>query len=70
MVYSMMIPRELVMANIWDCPLCGQSVEIGAGLPPNYFDTCRLRDHMIGDECIAYRDPERARRLLLEEREE
>jgi hypothetical protein len=57
-----MIPMELVMANIWDCPL----FEIGGGLPPDYFETCRLRDQMVGDECIAYRDPERARRLLLE----
>ncbi len=55
------------MANVWDCPLCGQSVEIGSGkLPPNYFETCRLRDHMIGTECIAYRDLDRAQAILKE----
>ena len=58
------------MANIRDCPLCGQSIEIGTGRrPPNYFETCRLRDHMIGDECIAYRDPVGALALLNEQRE-
>ena len=29
----------------------GQSIEIGTGRrPPNYFETCRLRDHIIGNE--------------------
>jgi hypothetical protein len=61
------LERAHVRQNCWDCPLCGQSLEIGGGLPPDYFETCRLRDHMIGQECIAYRDLERARRLLLDE---
>lgn len=53
------------MANIWDCPFCGQAIEVGSGrLPPNYFETCRLREYLIRDECIAYRDREEARRLL------
>jgi hypothetical protein len=53
------------MANIWDCPLCGQVVEIGSR-PPNYFETCRLRDRMIGDECLAYRDLRGAEKILKE----
>ncbi len=56
------------MAMTWDCPICWQRVEIGNGkLPPGYFETCKLRDHMIGDECIAYRDPQRAQQLLKRE---
>jgi hypothetical protein len=56
------------MSNIWDCPFCGQTIEVGTGrLPPNYFETCKLRDHLVGNECIAYRDPEAARRLLLKD---
>jgi hypothetical protein len=53
------------MTDIWDCPLCGQAIEVGTDrLPPDYFETCRLRDYSIGKECIAYRDSEQARRLL------
>jgi hypothetical protein len=53
------------MANIWDCPLCGQSIEVGTRKrPPGYFETCRLREYMVGEECIAYRDPQRAQKLL------
>jgi hypothetical protein len=55
------------MANIWDCPLCGQAIEIGTHKrPPGYFETCKLPDHMVGDECLAYRDPDRALQLLKE----
>jgi hypothetical protein len=53
------------MANIWDCPLCGQSIEVGTRRrPQGYFETCRLREHMVGDECIAYRQPDKALGLL------
>lgn len=46
-------------------PLCGKCVEIGSGkLPPDYYETCRLREYMIGLECIAYLDIGRALRLL------
>jgi hypothetical protein len=49
---------------IWDCPLCGQAIEIGTGKrPPGYFETCLLREHMVGDECLAYRQPEKALEL-------
>jgi len=53
------------MANIWNCPFCGQAIEVEPFRPPpNYFETCRLRDHSVGTECIGYRDHEEARRLL------
>lgn len=54
------------MVQVWDCPLCGQVVEIGSEkLPPDYFESCRLREQLVGDECLAYRDLERARQILL-----
>ena len=43
---------------------------LGAAIPltllPDYFETCRSRDHMVGDECIAFRDPERVPEILKE----
>ena len=61
--------RDLAQ-RIWACELCGQKVIMRPGsalpiLPPGYFDNCKLRDHMIGNECIARRDPETGRRLLV-----
>jgi hypothetical protein len=53
--------------TVWGCPLCGQVVEVRSGqtiLPPDYFETCRLPERMIGNECIAFRDLDTARRLL------
>ena len=52
----------------WTCEVCGQSLFRPAGsakviLPPGYFQNCKLRDHMIGDECIAYRDLPKAKSL-------
>ena len=56
------------MDEIWKCELCGQSVEVVAGkfveLPQGYFENCKLREHMIGDECIAFRDADAAKRIL------
>jgi hypothetical protein len=53
------------MSKIWKCPYCGQSIEVDTRKrPPGYFETCKLRDRMIGDECIAYRDPKLAEALI------
>jgi len=56
--------------KIWTCEICGQRVEQrenGKPLHPvQVFKNCKLRDHYVGDyrgECIAYRDPARAREL-------
>jgi hypothetical protein len=57
------------MINFWKCEFCGQQVELHHGrpkLPQEYFENCKLKDYFIGDECIAFRDPERARLLLTE----
>ena len=55
----------MAMTDVWECRFCGQRIEVGAHKrPPGYFETCKLRDHMIGDECIAFRDPDKARELL------
>lgn len=56
------------MANIWDCPLCGGVVDAGGGRLPRLPASCRLKNHSIGEECIARRDIEQARRILLKER--
>jgi hypothetical protein len=55
--------------RIWTCEFCEQKVIMRPGsalpiLPPGHFDNCKLRDHMVGNECIARRDPETATRLL------
>lgn len=51
----------------WKCPICEQTVikrpDTAPILPSGYFENCKLRDHMVGDECIARRDPETAKRL-------
>lgn len=52
----------------WKCELCSQSVLLDVDgtpwFPPGFAENCPLKDHMIGYECIAFRDRERAQRLL------
>ena len=54
------------------CEICGQSVVYGPEgpieFPANYFETCFLRDHMVGNECFAFRDLGGAKRLLADKR--
>jgi hypothetical protein len=57
--------------EVWTCPYCEQSIQIVSGrpkLPPGYFQKCQLRDQMIADECIAYRNPDKAKTLVSERR--
>ena len=62
------VTRAELKARIWTCPICEQTVIARPGsqptLPPGYFDNCKLKDHMIGVECIARRDLEAAKRPL------
>jgi hypothetical protein len=56
-------------APVWKCEFCGQSVALKAEgglaqLPPGFFENCKLRDHLIGSECVAFRDPATARSLI------
>jgi hypothetical protein len=54
--------------EFWTCAFCQQTVLVtkdGLRLPPGYFETCLLPEHMVENDCIARRNPERARRLLL-----
>jgi hypothetical protein len=60
--------RDLAQ-RVWTCEICGQKVIKRPDsalpiLPPGYFEDCKLRDRMIGDECLARRDLEAARRLM------
>ncbi len=51
----------------WVCPVCGQhfAIEIfGCVLAPENMSKCRLRAHATGGECIAFRNPRRARGIV------
>ena len=55
--------------QIWKCPLCDAVVGLPGGgwpatLPQDYFSKCKLTDHLIGIEYIAFRQETRARELL------
>jgi hypothetical protein len=54
--------------RVWTCPICGQCViqrpNEGSIMPPGYMENCRLRDHLIGNACIARCDLAGAKRLL------
>lgn len=58
------------MSNIWKCEFCGQCIEIADNgakrLPEGYFDKCKLREDMVGDECIAFRQPDMARTIVMD----
>jgi hypothetical protein len=56
------------MRGIWECPICG--VKIGlpnkgelAQVPLNYMAKCELQEHLWGLECIAFRQPTRAKEI-------
>jgi hypothetical protein len=54
--------------RIWKCPICAQTVIARPSsqpiLPSGYFDNCKLKDHMVGIECVARGDLATAKRLL------
>ena len=51
----------------WTCEICGQVIEWRANGKPLHpvqvQENCKLKDHYVGDECIAYRDLPQARKL-------
>jgi hypothetical protein len=60
-------PAEKTSANTWTCPFCQQKIRIGAyGFCPSaaFFERCQLKEHIVDDECVAYRDPRKARQLM------
>jgi hypothetical protein len=54
--------------HFWECGICGQTLEIQDGDDlkrlEGYVENCKLREHMVGDECIARRQRELARKLI------
>ena len=55
------------MSRIWKCEFCGQAVVCRDGhakLSPEQRETCLLWEHVVGNECIGYRDPATAVRIL------
>jgi hypothetical protein len=62
-------PAEKTSANTWTCPLCQQKIRIGAyGFCPSaaFFERCLLKEHIVDDECVAYRNPRKARELMVD----
>ena len=63
-------PREFTawaQANFWECAFCGQEVELRdrqPRWPQTTYENCKLKDHYVGNECIAYRQPDEARKLM------
>jgi hypothetical protein len=61
---------EELRKRVWTCELCGQRVIQRPGspamLPTGFFENCKLRDHMIGDECMARGDLRAASKLIKE----
>jgi len=51
----------------WACEICGEVVVWQVNGKPVHpievYETCKLKAHYVGDECIAYRDLLRAKEL-------
>jgi hypothetical protein len=63
------VSKSVPDAKAWTCPICGQMVVVRGPnsrleLPDGYFENCKRREHMIGDECIAFLDLDEAKRLV------
>lgn len=62
---------EWLGREVWKCPLCAQEVVLVEGghprLSADYFTKCKLTEHLCGIECLAFRQPTRARELLAEQ---
>jgi len=56
----------------WNCPLCGGVFyrEDRAAIVKEYEERCRLKEHSVGYECLALRQEDRARQLLVEKLED
>ena len=54
--------------TMWECEFCSQTVLLDVDgtpwFPAGFVENCRLKDSMVGYECIAFRDRESAARLL------
>jgi hypothetical protein len=48
----------------WVCEFCGQVVERRDNGTQTVYVNCALREHYVGNECIAYRDAATATRLI------
>jgi hypothetical protein len=62
-------PSARQTENFWTCPFCQQKIRLGAyGFCPSaeFVKNCLLPDHIRNDECLAFRDPRKARMLLTE----
>ena len=57
-----------VEATTWNCPLCGGVFpkDDRAAVIKEYDGKCKLKEHSVGYECLAFRREVRARELLTE----
>jgi hypothetical protein len=61
--------RETEQPETWTCPFCQQTVRVdGRGLHPSddFSERCLLPEHIVNDECVAFRNPRKARELMME----
>ena len=57
---------NVLHVDTWMCPFCRQSVRLGAYgfcTSAEFRDRCLLREHIVEDECLAFRDLGKAENL-------
>jgi hypothetical protein len=62
-------PDRAPIEDSWTCPFCQQTVRLGAYgfcTGAEFRQHCLLREHIVDDECVAFRDPRKARELLMD----
>lgn len=62
-------PDRTPIEDAWTCPFCQQTVRLGAYgfcTSAEFREHCLLREHIVDDECVAFRDPRKARELLMD----
>jgi hypothetical protein len=59
--------KEVEQTEAWTCPFCQQTIRSN-GLPTSddFGDRCLFPEHIVNDVCLAMRDPQKARELLLD----
>jgi hypothetical protein len=61
--------REMGRHQTWTCPFCQQRVPLEGNLlkrAADFDERCLLPEHIADGECVAFRDPRKARELLID----
>jgi hypothetical protein len=71
-IAEQLLARRPSLRQTWTCAICGQSIIHGPQgiieIPDDYYEVCKLRENMIGDECIAFADMPQALRLMADKK--